>query len=512
MSTSIRKQLRNNPDTLLKSLIGNIHSPETRAVVTTKLDAIREILSVEKEKLERRQQLSRKIGEAKKANEDSSQLIAEVSQLSTEINALKQKIDDGLDSVELEIAQHSSTSDSTEPDSRDLDGKGLDGKGSDSKGLRGNNQGLGHAEKINLPLHLQTPAVASGSTNDHDIANLVTTHESLDTAAWDAFIQACDHDTIYHDQRWQSVIENHFRHDYHLVSCRDQQGSLVGILPMVHVKSRLFGTFTISMPYFNYGGPLAHSVAAEEALLTHAAKLSESIDCEHMEIRETKARNNWESTQRKISMILPLPASDELLDKQLGSKLRAQVKKAESNELTIEFGGVELLNSYYQVFSRNMRDLGTPVYSKKLFAEILENFPDKAFIAVAKQHGKPLAAGFLLGHKDKLEIPWASSVRSKNHLGANMFMYRAILREAIARKYAYFDFGRSTRNATTHRFKKQWGAQEHQLHWHYWTKGDEQTPELNPDNPKFKLAIMVWQRLPVFVTTLIGPPLARNLP
>ena len=231
-----------------------------------------------------------------------------------------------------------------------------------------------------------------------------------------------------------------------------------------------------------------------------------------MEIRETAPRPDWSSVQRKISMILPLPATDDLLDKQLGSKLRAQVNKAQSNQLTVDFGGHELLGHFYQVFAHNMRDLGTPVYGRKLFSEILSNFPENAFIAVVSQNGTPLAAGFLLGYRDKLEIPWASSIRSKNHLGANMFMYRAILREAIARGYQYFDFGRSTRDASTHRFKKQWGAEEHQLHWQYWTRDGESTPELNPDNPKFKLAIMVWQRLPVFLTRLIGPPLARNLP
>ena len=478
MSTSIRKQLRSNPKNLLESLTKDIQSSEIQTSVEAKLDTIRQVLAVEKEKLAQRQQLSRKIGIAKKANEDCSQLIAQVSQLSSEIDTLKQQIDEDIDALTLELAENSVNADSS--------------------------------DKIGLPLHLQD--LTTQSTNSPDATTLKTSHEALEAAEWQAFVDSCDAATVYHEPRWQSVIENYFRHDYHLVSCRDKRGSLIGILPIVHVNSRLFGSFTISMPYFNYGGPLATCAAAEEALLKHAANLSESINCEHMEIRETRARSDWESAQRKVSMILPLPASDELLDKQLGSKLRAQVKKAESNDLTVEFGGHDLLDNYYQVFSRNMRDLGTPVYGKKLFSDILSIFPDDAFIAVVKRHGTPLAAGFLLGYRDKLEIPWASSVRSQNHLGANMFMYRAILREAIARDYRFFDFGRSTRDASTHRFKKQWGSVEHQLHWHYWTKAEEHTPELNPDNPKFKLAIMVWQRLPVFVTKLIGPPLARNLP
>jgi FemAB-related protein (PEP-CTERM system-associated) len=287
---------------------------------------------------------------------------------------------------------------------------------------------------------------------------------------------------------------------------------LIGVLPLVHLNSRQFGSFTISMPYFNYGGPLAQSAEAEQALMTHAAKLTDDLGCSHMEIRETRSRSGWQATQRKVSMILPLPADDDTLDANLGTKLRAQVNKARKHDISVAFGGVELLDSYYRVFSRNMRDLGTPVYSKSVFKDILTTFPDDAFLAVASQNGTPLAVGFLLGHKDKLEIPWASSIRSKNHLGANMLMYSEILKEAIHRKYQYFDFGRSTKEAATHRFKKQWGAIEHDLHWHYWTRGGEKIPELNPDNPKFKLAIRLWQLLPVAVTRIIGPPVARNLP
>jgi len=482
MSTSIRKQIRSNPGILLERLTKNVHSPQERTELKSNLDAIIEVINLEQQKVEARRQLSRKIGIAKKANEDSKPLIAEVSALSSEIDTLKQKINDQISALELDEAPTQST--------KDTDHTGT------------------------LPAHMQShvkPRSAVTTSSARANAQYETSHDTVDTTEWLAFIANNEQATAYHDPRWKSVIEGYFRHDYYLVSCREK-GKLIGILPLVHVKSRLFGSFTISMPYFNYGGPIADCSATEEALLNHAAQLSATVNSEHMEIRDSKPRNNWPSTQRKVSMILPLPATDDLLSKQLGSKLRSQINKAQSHDLTIQFGGHELLNSFYQVFTRNMRDLGTPVYGKKLFSEILTGFPESAFIAIVTQNGVPLAAGFLLGYRDKLEIPWASSIKSKNYLGANMFMYRAILREAIARDYRYFDFGRSTRDASTHRFKKQWGAKEHQLHWHYWTRNEEQANELNPDNPKFRLAIMAWQKLPVSITKLIGPPLARILP
>jgi len=181
------------------------------------------------------------------------------------------------------------------------------------------------------------------------------------------------------------------------------------------------------MPYFNYGGPLTNSATVEQALMNHAAELSAELDCSHMEIRETKSRPEWISTQRKVSMVLPLPENGENLDANLGTKLRAQVNKARKHGITVSFGGLDHLDQFYRVFSQNMRDLGTPVYSKNLFRDILTTFPKEACIAVASLNETPLAVGFLLGHKDKLEIPWASSIRGKNHLGANMLMYREIL-------------------------------------------------------------------------------------
>jgi FemAB-related protein (PEP-CTERM system-associated) len=474
MSSSIRKQLRKDPQAAIDALVGKLHSPDLQAAATAQLQTITEALTQEREKNEQRQRLSRKIGAAKKAGEDSAPLIEEVSRLSAEIDLIKQQIDNGLKAIAAQSAEQS--------DSVATDGQ-------------------------TTPQHLQPLPAPHFNT-----ADLVVSHETVSTDEWREFVAGCERATIYHEPQWQSIIANYFKQNYYLVSCRDAQGQLVGVLPLVHVNSRIFGSFSVSMPYVNYGGPLSTCGAVEEALLQHAAQLSEQINCEHMEVRETNPRKDWQSTERKISMILPLPASDTELDKQLGSKLRAQVNKAASNDLTITFGRHDLLADFYRVFSGNMRDLGTPVYSKQLFDDILTEVPNEAFIAVVKRHGKPLAAGFLLGYRDKLEIPWASSVRRQNHLGANMFMYRGILREAINRGYQFFDFGRSTRDASTHRFKKQWGAEEHQLHWHYWTQGGDALPELNPDNPKFKLAIAVWQRLPVFVTTLIGPPLARNLP
>lgn len=479
MRMTIRKELRKNPVALIAKLAKQCDTPEAQASMRLQLEAIARNLALEIEKTEERKRISKRIGEAKKANEHSAELISQASSISAQLNNIKETINAQVSMVEAQLTR--------------------------------NTNEISDTKKTMLPLHLRQNNHDDNAELDGE--TLSTSHTAVITSEkWQQFVESIEQSTIYHDARWMPVIEKTFRHKFYAITCTNSNNKLIGVLPLVHLNSRVFGSFTLSIPYVNYGGPLALSPKAEQALMSHAAKLSKDLGCSHMEIRETRPRNGWQSVQRKVSMILPLPACDEILDANLGTKLRAQVNKARHHGLSVSFGGVELLDAYYQVFSLNMRDLGTPVYSKTVFKEILLTFPDNAFLAIAELNGTPLAVGFLLGYRDKLEIPWASSVRKKNYLGANMLMYREILKEAIERNYQYFDFGRSTKGAATHRFKKQWGAKEHDLHWHYWTRDGQGIPELNPDNPKFKLAIKLWQKLPVAITRIIGPGLARNLP
>ena len=159
-----------------------------------------------------------------------------------------------------------------------------------------------------------------------------------------------------------------------------------------------------------------------------------------------------------------------------------------------------------------MRDLGTPVYSKNWFANILAAPAIKSAILVVYMDKKPVSTAFLVGNDKMLEIPWASTIQSANVKNANMWMYRRILSYAISEGYQFFDFGRSTMDAGTYKFKKQWGAQPYQHYWYYVLANGHQKPELNPDNPKFKLFIFMWKLMPVWLTKIIGPPIIKQIP
>ena len=333
-----------------------------------------------------------------------------------------------------------------------------------------------------------------------------------DPKAWDAYADAHPASTPYHFEAWRVLVCQVMGHSDVSLEARDGEGRIVGILPLIHMRSLLFGKFIVSMPFFNYGGPLADSAAIEDALLREASALSERLAVSHAEIREMKPRPGWPARQNKVSMVRELPTTAEELDAELGSKLRAQVQRARREAPEVLTGGAELVDDFYAVFAENMRDLGTPVYSKRLFQAALAAWPGRTWIVVVRLRGKPVAAGFLVGYRDVLEIPWASTLRRFNHLGMNMLLYREILGLAIAKGYAWFDFGRSTEDAGTYRFKRQWGASPMRQHWNYYLAKEKEMPSLNPANPKYKLLVSTWKRMPIRVSVRLGELIVKGLP
>src|SRR5690606_11768290 len=252
--------------------------------------------------------------------------------------------------------------------------------------------------------------------------------------------------------------------------------------------------------------------SVEDGLIKALASEALARDARHVELRETKPRPSYPTKTEKVAMLLDLPDQPEQLWQSIGSKVRAQIKAGQANDLRVAFGSHELLHDCYTVFAHNMRDLGTPVYGKRLVGPLLDQTSLAPRLVVLYCKNKPVSCGFLLGYRGTLEIPWASTLRSVYKLIANMLLYWHMLEFAINQGYKRFDFGRSSKDANTFRFKKQWGATPRQLYWHYWLADGTELPEMNPKNPKFQLLIAVWRRMPVALTTLIGPGIVRNLP
>ncbi len=329
---------------------------------------------------------------------------------------------------------------------------------------------------------------------------------------WDAFVDSQPEGKIYHQSVFQKIISDTFGHEPVFLQA-SEHGELLGVLPLIHMRSKIFGNFLVSIPFFNYGGVCAVTEQARKKLLDTAVNLARKRKARHLELRHVRPLfAHLPHKAHKVCMILELPDSPEALWSQFKSKLRSQIRRPEKDGIYVKAGKAELLDDFYDVFSVNMRDLGTPVYPRKLFANVMNAFPQSSWILVAYKDTQPLAAGFVLGYKETLEIPWASSLRKYNRTSANMLMYWHALKLAIEQGYRKFDFGRSSPDSGTYKFKAQWGAKPVPLHWEYWLANGGPLPDMSPQNGKFQVAIRIWQRLPLPLTRLLGPAIVKNIP
>jgi len=330
---------------------------------------------------------------------------------------------------------------------------------------------------------------------------------------WDKFVAGASSATLYHRFVWRRVIEDTFSHRTFYLAAAGDGNEIEGVLPLAQLKSRLFGNMLVSLPFFNYSGICAASAQAKDALLDAAVDVARRTKADCIEIRhEDRAWHEASpGSAAKLAMRLDLPPTADELWKAFPSKLRSQVQKARKENLTAMVGRADQLDAFYAVFSANMRDLGTPVYPKAFFRNILDAVEETWIVAVYLGE-MPVAAGFLAGFRDRLEIPWASSLRAYNRLNPNMLLYWRCLELACERQYRVFDFGRSSPDAGTYRFKEQWGAKPTPLYRYYWLKNGGPVPEVNPANPKYRAAIAVWQRLPLAVTERLGPRIVKYIP
>ncbi len=330
---------------------------------------------------------------------------------------------------------------------------------------------------------------------------------------WDAYVNGQPAATGYHLSGWAQVFRQAFGHDTRYLAA-ESGGSIVGILPLVVFKTPLLRRFTVSLPFVNYGGVVADTPEIERALMDAAVSGTKALKGEHFEMRHTRQRfPELPSKQHKVAMVLPLEPNEEAQWKALDRKIRNQARKAEKSQLRATSGGIELLDPFYDVFAHNMRDLGTPAYGQAWFHHILATFPERTRVFCVWHNDQPIAASYVFWHRDTMEVPSASALRSFNSLCPNTMLYWEMLRFAIGRGMKNFDFGRSTPGAGTYDFKRQWGAQPHELTWEYWlASGDEQLPDFSPQNPRVQWAIEVWRHLPVPVTRAVGPLVVRNIP
>lgn len=297
-----------------------------------------------------------------------------------------------------------------------------------------------------------------------------------------------------------------------------ENNRVVGILAAVCLRRPLGRRTWVCLPYCDVGEALAESEAAAGALYGAAAKEAQAQGVRRLEVRRTHgaglhglAGKPTATTSGKVRMVLPLPASAAALWSSFPSKLRSQVRKAEKNGLAFRWGGGPELDAFYQVFARNMRDLGSPVHSRRWFREVLRAYGPHCRLGLVWHEDRPVGGGILLLAGASASIPWASTLREANALAPNMLLYWKLLEFAADAGYASFDFGRSTPGEGTYRFKAQWGAEPHPLAWTtVYLAGAAAVAAEGPSRIR-SLAEQVWRRLPLPLADLLGPAVRRYI-
>lgn len=332
---------------------------------------------------------------------------------------------------------------------------------------------------------------------------------------WDEFVARQERGSLYHLGGAAQVARRAFGFECHyLTARREPAGEVCGILPLVQQPALLRGRQLVSLPFFNYGGILAADDEVVLALSGAARNLATQLKVDSLQLRHAYALPVLGDSLYldKATLLLQLPGSSAELFRSFDSKLRSQIRRAERERPEVRVGGAELLDDFYRVFCSVMRDLGTPVYPRRFFERVSEFAGARASVLLISLSGAAVAGAVLMRDGGSMEIPWAASLNRVKAQAINMRLYWEALQHAIAQGCAVFDFGRSTIDSGPYRFKRQWGATPRQLHWWHWTPHGARARGPAERRDSLKLAVELWQRLPLPVANWLGPRISPRLP
>ena len=327
---------------------------------------------------------------------------------------------------------------------------------------------------------------------------------------WDEFVFACPEATFFHRAAWQGIIKDVFRHSTYFFYA-EEAGEIQGVLPVAHVKSRLFGNSLIALPFAVYGGVAASNAEATLALEEEAQKLAKKLGVDHLEFRNTRPQHaDWPMQDLYVTFrkeILPDVEANMLA---IPRKQRAMVRKGIKNGLisTVDHN----TDRFFKLFADNVHRHGTPAMPKRYFDTLLQVFgKDCEVLTVTGPDGQLLSSVLSFYFRDEVLPYYAGDDESARHLAANDFKYWELMRRACERGLKLFDYGRSKEGTGPYAFKKNWGFEPQPLHYEYCLYKRDAIPQNNPNNPKYKLFIAAWQRMPIGLANWLGPHIVRNL-
>jgi FemAB-related protein (PEP-CTERM system-associated) len=340
-------------------------------------------------------------------------------------------------------------------------------------------------------------------------ACVVRTLAPSDFMRWNAFVHGHPAGTFFHLAEWARVLERAFRHRGHYLLA-ERAGQVVGVLPLAEVRSLLFGHALVSTPFCVYGGVLAADEGAQRALEQAACELGGRLGVGYLEMRNrTPAQAGWPTKELYVTFRRAIAADPEENLRAIPRKQRAMVRKGQQNGLRTEIDSSSA--RMYSIYSESLRYLGTPVFTRRYPAILRETFGEACEFLTVMSGTTAVASVLSFYFRDEVLPYYGGSTAAARTLAANDFMYWQVMERARARGARLFDFGRSKQGTGSFDFKVHWGFVPESLHYQYFLVRAREMPNLSPTNARYERLIHAWRRLPLPVTRLIGPPLARNL-
>lgn len=334
--------------------------------------------------------------------------------------------------------------------------------------------------------------------------------EAGDEPRWEAYVASREDATFFHRFPWSRVLDRAFGHRPHFLLV-EREGEVAGVLPLAEVRSRLFGHSLASLPFCVYGGVVADDPAAASALRDAAARLAQSLGVDCLELRNRESSGaGWPTKDLYYTFRKSISADNDVNLKAIPNRQRAMIRKAIQHGLSSEEdSGTRRL---YRVYAESVRNLGTPVFSRRYLDILCEEFAENCRVLMIRDGDEDVAGVMSFYFRDEVLPYYGGSVaRAREIRGCNHFLYWELLRRSADEGLGVFDFGRSKRDTGPFDFKKHWGFEPRPLPYEYFLVKAGEVPNVSPSNPKYRLLVNAWQRLPLPVANLLGPPLARHL-
>lgn len=335
-------------------------------------------------------------------------------------------------------------------------------------------------------------------------------HDVATAALWDGFVMAHPQSTFFHRAGWQKILRAVFQHETYFLYAQ-REGAVLGVLPLGHVKSWLFGNALVGLPFAVYGGVVATNEGVAQALECEAQAIAQRLRVAYLESRNRKAcHTDWPTQSLYVTFRKALQADADSNMREIPRKQRAMVRKG------IQRGLVSVLDGdverFFPLYADNSRRHGSPALPKRYFKALLDEFgADCEILTVLAPDGRPLSSVLSFYFRDEVLPYYAGDAPAAREVAANDFKYWELMRRACARGIRVFDYGRSKQGTGSYAFKKNWGFEPTPLHYEYCLYQRTEIPQNNPSNARYQPLIAVWRRLPNALATWLGPYIVRSL-